>query len=44
MLILGDREAADGTVAVRARTEGDQGAVALDELITRLQEETARKA
>ncbi len=30
MLVVGDREATDGTVAVRWRKEGDQGAVALD--------------
>ncbi len=27
MLVIGDREAADGTVAVRSRSEGDRGAV-----------------
>jgi threonyl-tRNA synthetase len=30
MLVVGDREAADGTVAVRIRTRGDQGATPLD--------------
>ena len=25
MLVVGDKEAADGAVAVRSRTEGDQG-------------------
>jgi len=31
MLVLGDREAADGTVAVRERSRGDIGVVALEE-------------
>jgi threonyl-tRNA synthetase len=30
MLVIGDREAADGTVAVRSRTGGDQGARSVD--------------
>ena len=30
MLVVGDREAADGTVAVRLRARGDQGATTLD--------------
>ena len=34
MLVVGDREAANGTVAVRYRRQGDQGAVSLDELLT----------
>ena len=44
MLILGDREAADSTVSVRQRTEGDQGAVTLEQFITRLNDEVAQKA
>jgi threonyl-tRNA synthetase len=35
MLVLGDREAQAGTVAVRARRGGDQGAVSLDSFIER---------
>jgi threonyl-tRNA synthetase len=33
MLVIGDREAAEGTVAVRSRSGGDQGAKALDAFI-----------
>jgi threonyl-tRNA synthetase len=41
MLIVGEREAADGTVAVRERGAGDTGAVAADEFVARLAAETA---
>ena len=34
MLVVGDREAADGTVSVRTRKGGDQGSRALEEFIT----------
>jgi threonyl-tRNA synthetase len=34
MLVVGDREAADGTVSVRTRRGGDQGSRALEEFIT----------
>ena len=33
MLVIGDREAADGTVAVRTRTGGDQGAQGVDQFV-----------
>ena len=33
MLVIGDREAADGTVAVRTRAGGDQGAQAVDAFV-----------
>ena len=33
MLVAGDREAAEGTVAVRSRSGGDQGATVLDAFI-----------
>jgi threonyl-tRNA synthetase len=33
MLVTGDREAADGTVSVRSRSEGDQGSRVIDEFI-----------
>ncbi len=39
MLVIGDREAADGTVAVRTRTGGDQGAQAVDAFIAAAREE-----
>jgi threonyl-tRNA synthetase len=40
MLVVGEREAADGTVSVRERGEGDTGAVAIAELVDRLAEIT----
>ncbi len=43
MLVLGDQEVADGTVAVRARKEGDLGAQTVDSLIERLREEVATR-
>lgn len=39
MFIVGDREVADGTVAVRQRKAGDLGAMALDDVIARLTDE-----
>jgi threonyl-tRNA synthetase len=33
MLVVGDREAAEGTIAVRTRTGGDQGAKDVDAFI-----------
>ena len=36
MLVIGEREAATGQVAVRNRKHGDQGAVKLDEFLSRL--------
>ncbi|MSO50434.1 MAG: threonine--tRNA ligase [Acidobacteria bacterium] len=39
MLVLGDREAAEQTVAVRSRTGGDQGARALDDFLTSARDE-----
>ncbi len=45
MLVIGDREAADGTVAVRTRTGGDQGAQAVDAFVAAaLEEVRARRA
>jgi threonyl-tRNA synthetase len=41
MLIVGDREAESGAVSLRSRSEGDKGAVALDELISSLKGELA---
>jgi threonyl-tRNA synthetase len=34
MLVIGDREVAESTVAVRSRTGGDQGSQALDAFVT----------
>lgn len=39
MLVVGDREAADGTVAVRLRSGKDLGAMALDTFIARIKQE-----
>jgi threonyl-tRNA synthetase len=44
MLVVGDREAEEGTVAVRRHGEGDEGAVALTELAERLAGEAATSA
>ena len=43
MLIIGDKEMADGTVSVRSRKNGDMGAVPADEFIDRLVLEIATK-
>ena len=43
MLVVGDREAADGTVAVRKRKGGDQGAQPVEAVIAALGDETRRK-
>jgi threonyl-tRNA synthetase len=44
MLIIGDREASAGAVAVRTRTGTDLGALALDDFIARAQHEITTKA
>jgi threonyl-tRNA synthetase len=41
MLVVGDREAEEGTVAVRRHGEGDQGSLGLDELVERLRAEAS---
>jgi threonyl-tRNA synthetase len=43
MLVTGDREAADGAVAVRHRIDGDQGARSVDDFIADALEETRRR-
>ncbi len=43
MLVVGDREAQGGLVSVRNRKSGDQGAVAVDDLIGRLQQSITTK-
>jgi threonyl-tRNA synthetase len=35
MLVIGDKEAADNTVAVRQRNKGDQGVISLDDFVTK---------
>jgi threonyl-tRNA synthetase len=43
MLILGDREVAEGQVAVRSRTAGDQGAQSLDDFVAAVRVEAAER-
>ncbi len=44
MLVIGKREAGEGKVAVRSRSKGDEGAVPLEEFISRITEEIGRRA
>jgi threonyl-tRNA synthetase len=44
MLIVGDREAAAGAIAVRTRSGEDLGAIAVDDFIARAQAEIAAKS
>ena len=44
MLVLGDREAAAGTVAVRSRKEGDLGAVPLQDFLARAGENVRKRS
>jgi threonyl-tRNA synthetase len=43
MLVVGDREAAEGTVAVRSRSGGDQGARSVEEFVRQAQAEIAAR-
>jgi len=43
MLVVGDRESAEGTISVRTRTGGDQGPTTVSDFITQATEEIARK-
>jgi threonyl-tRNA synthetase len=43
MLVIGDKEAADGLVAVRTRSGGDEGTISLPELIEKLEAEIETK-
>jgi threonyl-tRNA synthetase len=43
MLVTGDREAAEGTVAVRSRTAGDLGSRTVDDFLTSARDEIARR-
>lgn len=43
MLVVGDREQASGTVAVRSRAQGDEGSVALDAFVQRVLDEIAAR-
>ncbi len=44
MLVLGAREVAQGTVAVRSRSAGDLGGMSVEELVGKLRDEVARKS
>ena len=44
MLVVGDKEAASGTVAVRGRAEGDLGPIPVPEMVRRLEGEIAAKS
>lgn len=44
MLVVGDKDIEAGTVAVRSRKNGDEGASTIDEFIERIQKEVAEKA
>ena len=43
MLVVGDKEAEDGTVAVRSRGEGDQGVKSIDEFIKEIVQDIEEK-
>ena len=44
MLVVGEKEEADGTVSVRSRNQGDKGAMALKDFIAAAQEEIKTRA
>ena len=44
MLVVGDRESAEGTVSVRTRRGGDQGSRAIGEFIAQAQDEISRRS
>ena len=44
MLIVGDKEAENGTVSVRTRAGGDEGAMALDDFAAKIGEEIKTRA
>jgi threonyl-tRNA synthetase len=41
MLVVGEKEAAEGKAALRHRTEGDKGAIGIDDIVKQLREEVA---
>ena len=43
MLIVGEKEAANNEVSVRSRKNDDEGAMALDAFVTRINSEIANK-
>lgn len=44
MLVIGDREVAEGTVSVRTRAGGDQGGAPVEAFVTSARDEVARRA
>ena len=44
MLVAGDKDVEAGTVSVRSRKDGDEGASSLEDFIARITEEIATKA
>jgi threonyl-tRNA synthetase len=44
MLVVGEKEAAEGKVAVRHRTEGDKGAIPTSDVIERLRQEVGARS
>ncbi|MGI6150813.1 MAG: threonine--tRNA ligase [Christensenellales bacterium] len=44
MLIIGDKEAEDGTISVRSRKDGDIGTMTLENFLAKIQEEIDTKA
>jgi len=43
MLVIGDKEAENGTVAVRSRKDGDLGAMLFDDFVSKIVEEDRQK-
>ena len=44
MLVVGEKEEADGTVSVRSRSQGDKGAMSLKDFIAAAREEIRTRA
>jgi len=44
MLVIGDKEAEQGTVAVRSRKDGDLGAMDVDKFVEKIVEEIRTRA
>ena len=44
MLVIGDKEAEDGTVAVRTRKGGDEGTMSLEAFLSQVKQEIAEKS
>ena len=44
MIIVGDKDVEAGTISVRSRKNGDEGATTIDELVDKIREEIDSKA